>query len=70
MKEFLKRIIKQYITCKHKDYKVIKEIPYGVKYDMPVFYEKRKCNNCGREFYSDYYIRVDKKKRKIYITDF
>ena len=29
MKDFIKRLIKQYITCKHTDYEVIRKIYCG-----------------------------------------
>lgn len=74
MKDFFKLLIKQYFICKHLEYIVLREIYCGKQSGgnypggYPVFMEKRKCKECGREFYSDYYSIF--KKKRFYFKDF
>lgn len=59
MKEKIKKLIKQYITCKHEDFTVIRQIWFDSKHGLVEYIDRRKCNTCGREYYSDFYIEVD-----------
>ena len=53
----IKKLIKQYITCKHKDYKVIRKIyTFKFMYEKPVMLDRRECKSCDRKYYSNYYI--------------
>ena len=50
---FIKKMYFRYFVCKHDDFVVLRQIPdYG---NLDQAFDKRKCNACGREFYSDYY---------------
>ena len=65
--KFIKRIIEQYITCKHEDYEVIRKIiclenngDFKSKW-----MERRRCKVCSREYYSDYFYEYGKKRHYI-----
>ena len=62
----IKKLIEQYITCYHNKYTVIRKIYAGFKCGYPVYFERRKCELCGREHYSNYYVKV--KKEIIYFS--
>ena len=63
MRKYIKKIIKQYITCKHEKFTVIREIYSGViKYDNAIYFDRRKCNMCGREYYSKYFYWINRKR--------
>lgn len=57
MLEVLRKLIRRYITCKHSNYYIVKEIFACCKYHQEIYFEKRKCKDCGRIHYSDYYIK-------------
>ena len=57
--KIIKKLIKQYIICKHDDYIVIREIYCGLGMCGTYFMERRKCENCEREYYSDYYTVIE-----------
>ena len=59
MKEKIKKLIDQYITCKHEDFTVLRQIYCGDRFGIVEYVDRRKCNKCGREYYSDWYIEVD-----------
>ncbi len=64
MIKFIKKIIEQYITCKHEEYTVIRKIFCGFDdYNKtPKWLERRKCLKCNREYYSDYFIEYGKER--------
>jgi hypothetical protein len=65
MKNFLKRIIKQYITCKHTDYDVIRKIMCPDNRPKTKWMEKCKCKECGRIYYSDYFYEYGKERHYV-----
>ena len=65
MVTFIKTFIKKYITCKHHDYVKLKQIMVHDDTCKPKYFDKCKCNICGREFYSNYYYVYGKECRHI-----
>ena len=45
----------QYFTCKHDKYIVIKKISCPSDITKQKWLEKRKCEICDKEYYSDYF---------------
>lgn len=61
MIEFLKKLFIQYITCKHEKYTVLRKITCFDNF-TPKYFERRICKICGREYYSDYFYEIGKKR--------
>lgn len=55
MIKYIKSLIVKYIICKHTSYSVIRKIMYPFDSNRMKYFERRKCNSCGREYYSDYF---------------
>ena len=65
VKDFIKKLIKQYITCKHEKYKVVREIWCPTDNYKNKYLEKRRCKKCDRLYYSDYFYKYGKERHYI-----
>lgn len=69
MINFFKKLYFQYFICKHEKYILIRKIYSGFKFNFPVFFDKRKCKECNRIYYSDYYVIIKNKKEYLKINN-
>lgn len=69
IKRFIQKIVKQYITCKHEKYTVVRKIMCPSKTPKPKWMERRKCEICGREYYSDYFFEYGKERHYVKYDD-
>ena len=51
----IRKLIKQYITCKHEEYVVMREIMCPHNGYKPKWVDRCKCKICDREYYSEFY---------------
>jgi hypothetical protein len=61
----IRKLIKRYITCKHKNSELIREVldhsTVGVDKEMK-WYDRVKCKDCDKEYYCERYIKIKNKK--------